>query len=86
MRGKRNSATSSSLVFAVRFVADWALLPTARQFSKSTRVLPKLPLVPARGLTGSRLVLRPIMLPPGVAEWTVEWERVGAQTSTSRTP
>ena len=28
-------------------------------------------------LTGNRLVLRPVDLPPGVTEWTVEFERVG---------
>jgi hypothetical protein len=37
-------------------------------------------------VTGTRLVLRPVVLPPGVAEWTVEWERVGARTSTPRAP
>jgi hypothetical protein len=31
---------------------------------------------------GTRLVLRPTSLPPGVAEWTVQWERVTG----SRTP
>ena len=28
---------------------------------------------------GNRLVLRPTPLPPGVSEWTVEWERVGSR-------
>jgi hypothetical protein len=28
-------------------------------------------------VTGARLVLRPTALPPGVEEWTVEWERAG---------
>jgi hypothetical protein len=37
-------------------------------------------------VTGSRLVLRPVALPPGVAEWTVEWERVGVQTFRPRAP
>lgn len=27
-------------------------------------------------LSGNRLVLRPVPLPTGVQEWTVEWERV----------
>jgi hypothetical protein len=27
-------------------------------------------------LTGNRLVLRPVDLPPGISEWTVEFERV----------
>jgi hypothetical protein len=33
-------------------------------------------------VTGDRLVLRPTSLPPGVAEWTVEWERVRAGKTT----
>jgi hypothetical protein len=33
-------------------------------------------------VTGNRLVLRPIDLPAGVKEWTVEWERVGGGTPT----
>ncbi len=37
-------------------------------------------------VTGNRLVLRPLDLPAGVAEWTVEFERVGDGTSTSRHP
>jgi hypothetical protein len=37
-------------------------------------------------VTGDRLVLRPTTLPPGVAEWTVEWERVGAGKSNLRRP
>jgi hypothetical protein len=36
-------------------------------------------------VTGDRLVLRPTAPPPGVAEWTVEWERVrGPQASPGR--
>jgi hypothetical protein len=35
-------------------------------------------------VTGNRLVLRPIDLPAGVKEWTVEWERVGGGTPTPR--
>jgi hypothetical protein len=31
-------------------------------------------------ITGRRLVLRPTSLPAGVAEWTVEWERVGGSS------
>jgi hypothetical protein len=37
-------------------------------------------------VTGDRLVLRPTTLPPGVAEWTVEWERVGTGKSNLRRP
>jgi Lipocalin-like domain len=37
-------------------------------------------------VNGDRLVLRPIDLPPGVKEWTVEWERVGVSTIGSRRP
>jgi hypothetical protein len=37
-------------------------------------------------ITGSRLVLRPVDLPPGVAEWTVEWERVDNAASASHHP
>ena len=37
-------------------------------------------------VTGNRLVLRPIDLPAGVKEWTVEWERVGGNTPTARQP
>ena len=37
-------------------------------------------------VTGDRLVLRPVDVPPGIAEWTVEWERVGAMTSAPRAP
>lgn len=32
---------------------------------------------------GNRLVLRPTVLPAGISEWTVEWERVTAAKSTS---
>ncbi len=34
-------------------------------------------------VTGNRLVLRPLDLPAGVTEWTVEWERVGNALPTS---
>ncbi len=37
-------------------------------------------------ITGNRLVLRPTPLPTGVVEWTVEWERVGNGTLSSRKP
>ena len=37
-------------------------------------------------VTGNRLVLRPIDLPAGVKEWTVEWERVGGNTPTLHQP
>jgi hypothetical protein len=37
-------------------------------------------------VTGDLLVLRPIDLPAGVKEWTVEWERVGGGTPTLRRP
>jgi len=30
-------------------------------------------------VTGDRLMLRPVDLPAGVKEWTVEWERVGGK-------
>ena len=33
-------------------------------------------------VTGNRLVLRPIDLPAGVKEWTVEWERAGGTMPT----
>ena len=36
-------------------------------------------------VSGDRLVLRPTSLPPGVAEWTVEWERVRATRGWIRT-
>jgi hypothetical protein len=37
-------------------------------------------------VTGNRLVLRPVDLPPGVAEWTVEWERIGDVMPVPRHP
>ena len=37
-------------------------------------------------IAGNRLVIRPLDLPTGVAEWTVEFERVGTDTSASRHP
>ncbi len=37
-------------------------------------------------VTGNRLVLRPLDLPAGVSEWTVEFERVGDGMSGSRHP
>jgi hypothetical protein len=37
-------------------------------------------------VTATRLVLRPLDLPPGVAEWTVEFQRVGDSTPVSRHP
>lgn len=37
-------------------------------------------------IVGNRLVLQPRDLPTGVAEWTVEFERVGVDTSASRHP
>ena len=37
-------------------------------------------------VTGNRLVLRPLDLPAGVAEWTVEFERVGDGTPAYRRP
>jgi hypothetical protein len=37
-------------------------------------------------LTATRLVLRPLDLPAGVAEWTVEFERVGDGVRGSRHP
>jgi hypothetical protein len=37
-------------------------------------------------VTGDRLILRPIELPPGIVEWTVEWGRVEAKTPTPRAP
>jgi len=35
-------------------------------------------------LTGDRLVLRPVNLPAGVSDWTVEWVRVGGRESGGR--
>jgi hypothetical protein len=37
-------------------------------------------------VTADRLVLRPADLPPGIVEWTVEWERVAAVKSAPRAP
>jgi hypothetical protein len=37
-------------------------------------------------VTGDRLILRPVDLPAGVKEWTVEWERVGAAESSLGRP
>jgi hypothetical protein len=37
-------------------------------------------------VTGDRLILRPVDLPAGVKEWTVEWERVGGNKSTPHRP
>jgi hypothetical protein len=37
-------------------------------------------------VTGNRLVLQPLDLPAGVAEWTVEFERVGDGLPPSRLP
>jgi hypothetical protein len=37
-------------------------------------------------VTGTRLVLQPVDLPPGVTKWTVEFERVGDGTPVSRHP
>jgi hypothetical protein len=37
-------------------------------------------------VTGNRLVLRPVDLPEGVKEWTVEWERVDGSTPSASRP
>jgi len=37
-------------------------------------------------VTGDRLILRPVDLPAGVKDWTVEWERVSGNESTLHRP
>ena len=37
-------------------------------------------------VTGNRLVLRPVDLPAGVTDWTVEWERIVGTASSPRRP
>ena len=37
-------------------------------------------------ISGNRLVLRPVDLPAGVEDWTIEWERVGGRDSASKRP
>jgi hypothetical protein len=37
-------------------------------------------------VTGDRLMLRPVDLPAGVKDWTVEWQRVGGTQSTPHRP
>ena len=37
-------------------------------------------------VTGNRLILRPVDLPAGVTEWTVEWDRVVGTDSPPRQP
>ena len=37
-------------------------------------------------ITGDRLVLRPVDLPAGISDWTVEWVRVGGTTNRGGKP